>query len=353
MTATLRVVAPGLHTTVQDVGRIGHQRFGIPVSGALDPVAMAAANLVVGNPRTTGVLEALYQGPTLEVAAECVRVAVAGLGAGLEIAGATPDEPVRRVPALQSVRVPRGGRIKVMLGSGAISAVLAVEGGLDVPLVLGSQSTYVRGGFGGLGGRALKAGDEIALKKADVGVRAEQRLSGLDFIPSRRVRVVLGPQEDYFTAAGLSTFLESAYRVAPAADRMGLRLEGPVIAHAKGYNIVSDGIAPGAIQVPGNGLPIILLADRQTTGGYPKIASVISADLPGLGRVGPGAEITFEAVSVEAAEAARRALEAEIAGWAARLEAVPDAVSVDETKLHGTNLVSGVLHAEAPESWHP
>ena len=159
--------------------------------------------------------------------------------------------------------------------------------------------------------------------------------------------MVLGPQDDYFSAQGLSTFLSETYCVSRASDRMGMRLEGPVIEHAKGFNIVSDGTAPGSIQVPGNGLPIVLLADRQTTGGYPKIGTVISADLPALGRLAPGARLAFERVDVEGAERAARVLAKHLADLAGRLVPVEAGERVDAGKLMALNLVSGVVDAEA------
>ncbi len=193
------------------------------------------------------------------------------------------------------------------------SPISRVEGGFDITPVLGSLSTYTRGGIGGIEGRALKAGDAIPLRLPAAPEREEQMLPSLDLAPPKRFRVILGPQDDYFTEAGIATLLGATYTVTPATDRMGMRLDGPKLEHAKGYNIVSDGIAPGSIQVPGNGLPIVLLADRQTTGGYPKIATVISADLPALGRLVPGSKMAFEAVDIEAAEAAARLLAAELA----------------------------------------
>jgi allophanate hydrolase subunit 2 len=160
------------------------------------------------------------------------------------------------------------------------------------------------------------------------------------------VRIVLGPQDDHFTAAGLRTLLNSTYTVSRATDRMGMRLEGPPIAHSsKGYDIVSDGIALGSIQVPGNGLPIILLADRQTTGGYAKIATVVSADIPTLGRLAPGASVAFEAVDIDAAEAAARQLAADIAAMALRITAVRRPSRIDPERLMAHNLVSGVVSA--------
>lgn len=345
MSAALKVVQPGLSTTVQDLGRIGHQRFGIPVSGAADPTALRAANIVVGNPETTAGLEIALTGPTFEVAADSARVAVAGGDSDMQVIPADGGEP-RRVPALESVRVTRGAQIRIGAVSGSAVACFVVEGGFDLPLFMRSHSTYVRGGFGGLEGRALRAGDTLALKQASAPERGEVRLAGLDLKPQRTIRVVPGPQDDYFTPEALATFLAATYSVTREADRMGLRLDGPVLAHAKGYNIVSDGIAPGAIQVPGNGLPIVLLADRQSTGGYPKIATVASVDLPALGRVSPGHEIRFEAVTVEVAQALRREHEARMAGLAAGLEPVRGG-ALDPARLMGENLISGVVDARA------
>ena len=170
-------------------------------------------------------------------------------------------------------------------------------------------------------------------------------LPPLDLAPPKRFRIVFGPQDDYFTEKGKKTLLESTYTVSPASDRMGMRLAGPPLEHAKGYNIVSDGIAPGAIQVPGNGAPIILLADRQTTGGYPKIATVISADIPALGRLTPGAHVAFEAVDIPAAEAAHRQFRAELDGLAERIVPVRSTPQIDEAKLRAANLVSGMIDA--------
>ena len=344
MSGALLVVEPGLFTTVQDLGRRGAQRLGIPVSGALDPVALRAANVVAGNPEGMAGLEIALAGPVLEAAAESVRVAVAGGTTGLVVERVTGGE--QRVGPLESVTLRRGDRVRVGAVAGSSVACLAIAGGLDLPPFMGSLSTYVRGGYGGLAGRALARGDRLPLRLAAVPARDDVRVRGLELVPAREVRVVCGPQDDYFTAEAMAAFLGSAWRVTREADRMGLRLDGPRLAHAKGANIVSDGVAPGAVQVPGNGFPIVLLADRQTTGGYPKIATVISADLPALGRVSPGAELRFVAVSVGEAEAARRDLEARLGRLAAELErAAPE--TPDAARLLSLNLVSGVVDARA------
>lgn len=342
MSGHLRVVAPGLATSIQDAGRFGYQRFGVPTAGVLDRVAMAAANTIVGNAPDTAVLEMLYLGATLEIAAESARVACAGLGASLEV---TEEGATRLVPSGESVRLARDARVRLVVGRNAMSCVLAIEGGLAVPAVMDSRSTFARAGIGGIEGRVLAAGDLLPLVREDVEARDEMRLPDLDLAIPARVRIVLGPQDDYFTPAAIETFLSELYEVTRAADRMGLRLSGAPLSHAKGFNIVSDGIATGAIQVPGDGQPIILLADRQTTGGYPKIATVASVDLPVLGRVGPGTSLQFEAVSVEAAEDLRRAQALVEAGWRSRLEAATPVTGIRDASLYDANLISGVADA--------
>jgi biotin-dependent carboxylase-like uncharacterized protein len=347
MTAALRVLAPGLMTTLQDLGRPGWQHLGVPVSGALDHVSLRAANLLVGNPTGVGALEIAYQGPTLRVEADSVRVALAGGRAPIDILPADGDGSAgRRLAPCESVRLLRGEVLRIGALTGSAVAYLAVEGGFAIAPVLGSQSTLIRAAIGGFEGRALRAGDVLPLKQSNAVEREEVMLPPLDLTPPRRIRIVLGPQDDYFRPAGLRALLESTYTVSQASDRMGMRLEGPPLEHsAKGYNIVSDGIAHGSIQVPGNGLPIILLADRQTTGGYPKIAAVISADIPVVGRMTPGAKIAFEVVDIQAAEAAARQLAADIAAMAANLAPAQREAKIDVGRLLGENLVSGVVSA--------
>ncbi len=317
MNGALQVLASSSIAMLQDLGRTGQQRFGVPVSGALDTVSLRIANAVAGNPDGMAALEMFYRGPTLEVAAESVRVAA--IGAALEvILGGGP----RKVPAGESVRLVRGNRLTVGPCERTLVAYLAVEGGFALAGDLGSLSTFARAGLGGIDGRPLKKGDVLPLAAAAAPERAERRAPKWDLAPPARVRVVFGPQDDHFTARGRRTLIESTYTVSRQSDRMGMRLEGPTLEHAKGFNIVSDGTAPGSIQVPGNGLPIVLLADRPTTGGYPKIATVASADVSALGRLRPGATIGFEAISVEDAEAARRELEARLAALRSRLAVV-------------------------------
>ena len=334
------VRAPGFHTTVQDLGRPGWQAIGVPVSGALDAVNLRVANGLVGNPPGAPALELLFSGPELEVAADTVRVALAGAGASLVTGGAHSPS----VPAGHSVTLSRGDALKVIVGSQSACCYLAVEGGFAVPPVLGSASTYVRAGIGGLEGRALLCADFLPLTIERATTRPELRLpSSLPPTGDQLIRVVLGPQQECFTEATVAALLGSEFRVSQSADRMGMRLDGPLLQHRGGWDIVSDAIATGAIQVPGSGQPIVLLADHQTTGGYPKIATVISADLPVIGRRRPGDLIRFVVVTVEEAEALCRAEEHRLTELVAALQPVPSRNGVDLASLYDGNLISGVV----------
>ncbi|GGF39237.1 allophanate hydrolase [Aliidongia dinghuensis] len=331
----LRVERPGLSTTVQDLGRRGLQRYGVPVSGALDPLALRLANALVGNAAGTGALEILALGPTLVVEAESVRVALVGSDAGLAIDG-------QPVPAGRSVTAPHGARITIGGFTDAASCILAVEGGFALEPCMGSLSTYARGGFGGFEGRALKAGDRLPLLKPAATAVPERKAEPIDY-GQGPIRVVLGPQEDWFEPAAIERFFAEPYRVTAETDRMGMRLDGAKLDHARGFNIVSDGIADGHIQVPGTGQPIVLLADRQTVGGYPKIGAVIGADLPRLGRMRPGSEIRFARIAPAEAEAARRAQETAFAALVQRIG--PVVVMPTTEQLLQANLIDGVVAA--------
>ena len=339
MSTGLEVITPGLMTSVQDRGRFGFQALGISVSGALDPDGFDLANALAGNEAGTGALEIRMLGPTLEVTAESVTLALAGTGAGIEVM--SPEREM--ISACRSVTFRKGQVFRIgAIGDSAV-CYLAVHGGFDLPDVYGSQSTCMSAGFGGFHGRILEKGDCLPLRKAaaeSLSQRILRRPPEPDSSPV--IRVIAGPQDDYFSAAGIETFFGRGYTVSQAVNRMGMRLEGAAVAHEKGFNIASDGIVRGAIQVPGNGLPIILMADCQTTGGYPKIATVISTDMPKLGRMMPGADIRFEAVSVEEAEAVARDHHERKAGLIGAIETFSGSVQQLEHLLMTQNLISGV-----------
>ena len=302
MTATLRVIEPGLLTTVQDLGRYGYQRFGVPVSGAMDDFALRAANLMVGNEEGAAALELTVLGPTIDFDSD-TSIAITGG----DLSPALNDEPV---PLWETVNVPAGSRLSFGGARDGLRSWLAVAGGIDVPIVMGSRSTYVRGKIGGLQGRALAAGDTLSTLGPSDGANVVRRLPE-DFLApsygnSHQLRVVLGPQDEAFTKDAVSTLLGSTYSVSMDQDRMGCRLEGPALEHRSGPDIVSDGSPLGAVQVPGDGTPIVLLADRGTTGGYTKIATVIDADVGLLAQAMPGDEVTFNAVSIDDAQSVLR-----------------------------------------------
>jgi len=334
-----------LLTTIQDIGRPGYQHLGIPVGGALDCVSLAAANALVGNAAGTGALEVAYTGPTLAVDAADVRLSFAGASARIEVFEDEAASEGKQIDTMRSIRLNRGQVVRVGSLRGGAVLYVAVEGGFRVEPVFGSQSTCIRGGFGGWQGRALSTGDEVPLIQDVASNRGECRLGGFDLSQPVRFRVIAGPQSDYFSERAMTDFLQGNYTVRAGSNRMAMRLDGPPINHTRGFNITSDAIAPGSIQIPGDGQPIVLLADRQTTGGYPKIATVISADVPALGRLPIGSKIAFELVTMEAATAARRKLLAEISGLDDMIMPIlRDDIDITP-RLSDLNLISGAHDA--------
>ncbi len=338
MSAALIVRQGGMHTTLQDRGRFGAQGFGVPVSGALDGEMLWLANALVGNRPDEAALEIIQVGPVLEIAADGARVALAAHG-GTWLAGM---DGKRALPSWRSVTLRRGESVRVVSTGQGACAYLAVAGGFAVAPVMGSLSTYARGRIGGFEGRCLAAGDRLPLRRAGASEGPDLRLPSPPEPGAGPLRLVPGPQLDRFVDGALDVLCNSVYVVGRAADRMGLRLEGPEIAHRAGHDIVSDGIATGAIQVPGDRRPVLLLADRQTTGGYPKIGAVCTADLPRAGRLRPGDEVRFSAVTVEEVQMLARRRHAELAALAATM--VPaDGGAFDLDALYGANLVSGAV----------
>lgn len=294
------VLEPGLLTTVQDLGRPGWRRFGIPASGALDRWAHMAANAAVGNPAQAATLELTFPGPKLRVLS-AARVAAAGadLGARHNRAPMDPGRPINvKTGDLIEFEAPRLGQW----------AYLAVAGGIDVPASFGSRSTYARGGLGGFQGRALRAGDVLGRSEAPPGpgtIRVANTATG---VPGP-IRVILGPQANEFTVEAQAGWLLRQFEATAQRDRSGMRLRGPALGQRRRAEMLTDGLIPGAVQVPAEGQPIVILADGPTTGGYPKIAAVITADLDRLAQATPGTRMRFDAVSVTAAHEAWKALE--------------------------------------------
>ena len=304
-----KIINPGILTTIQDLGRVGYQEFGVSVSGAMDPRAFKIANILAGNEENEACLECTMMGPMIQFdQANVIGLSGADLGASLD---GTPIKPN------SAVKVEAGQTLRFMGPKAGIRAYIAFAGGMDIPVVMGSRSTNMKAKIGGLQGRKLQKNDEIGFRDPkDTVKNLVTRHFAPEVTPRSEyiIRVLLGPQDDYFTKAGIETFFTETYTVTPEFDRMGCRLEGKEIEHVSGGDIISDGICFGAIQVPGAGKPIIMLADRQTAGGYTKIANVITADFRLLAQLKAGDKVRFEKVSIAAAQDAllteRRALRA-------------------------------------------
>jgi len=300
----LRIIRPGLLTTIQDRGRWGWQARGVPVAGPMDPCSHRVANALVGNDPDAASLEVTLVGPECEFEDERV-VAVAGAEFAITLDG-------RPQASNEPFLVPAGVRLKFGSRRRGARAYLAVAGGIAVPRFLGSRATHLVSRIGGLEGRALAAGDRLPLG----GTRgAPRRIAprGLPSMPapgdSVRLRVLPGPQLDRFVGTTLETLQSAPYTVGTASDRMGFRLDGPALRHASGADIISDATPHGALQVPASGQPVLLMADRQTTGGYAKVATLISADLGVAGQLAPGDRVVFNACTPAEAVAALMAQE--------------------------------------------
>ncbi|HEV2564265.1 MAG TPA: biotin-dependent carboxyltransferase family protein [Microvirga sp.] len=334
----LVVTSCGPMTSLQDRGRIGYQGFGVSPSGAMDRRALAMANALVGNPPETAAIEFMNLGGAFTCEGGDLHVALVGAGSVLSIDGAPVTPQASAVlKEGQSVEVghPRTGTF----------AYLAVAGGFAVEPDLGSLSFHLRSRLGGLKGAPLKAGDRLPCR-AEAQDREPMQLAVDLLEESGPIRVMMGPQDDYFTPETISLLLESEFTVSPQADRMGFQLTGPRLEHAKGFNIVSDGIVDGHIQVPGSGQPIVLMRDRQTAGGYPKIATVITADLARFAQMRPGTSVRFRAVDRDEALAAARRLKDWIASLPANLTPVRFALTTEH--LLSRNLIGGTVDALAP-----
>lgn len=304
---SLQVLKPGALSQLQDLGRHGWQRFGVVVGGAMDAWSHRCANLLLGHGDDAATLEITLLGPSLRLTQPLV-VALCGADLSAHIGGVP-------IPLNRALVVRAGAQLDFGPRIAGVRAYLAVRGGFAVPPVMGSRSTYARAGIGGLHGRALQKGDVLPVTKAAAPTAAELAWLGRrDFCPLQpgkvapvlapreRLRIVCGQQWDWFTEAARAAFIESEYRISPQSDRMGIRLSGPVLQRREPFEMISEAVAFGTVQVPPDGQPIVLMADRQTTGGYPKIASIASVDLPLLAQCMPGDGLRFTPIALEEAQ---------------------------------------------------
>ncbi len=342
MSGALRILSAGPGVTLQDGGRRCYLRFGVTGAGPMDPLAHATANLAVGVAPDAAAIEAWLGGLDLANEGAALTIAIAGGDFKVAVDGKTMPPRVRAT--LQP-----GATLSIRPGAAGCWCYVAVAGRIDVRATLGSVSTHTRSGIGGLNGKALATGDvlPVASPRVVATAAADSVAPWLDRA-SGPIRVVLGPQDDFFASDQIAAFLDGPWTISPRSDRMACLLDGPSLTHAKGFNIVSDGVALGAIQVPGDCKPIVLMADRQPTGGYPKIATVIGADIGRLAQLRPGTTIRFTSVTIAEAVVARRA-EHEL--LARPIEGRPlTRTDLPSELLLTLNLVDGVIDAKNTEA---
>ncbi|WP_028546193.1 biotin-dependent carboxyltransferase family protein [Paenibacillus taiwanensis] len=305
---TIRVLSPGLLTTVQDLGRVGYQKFGVLASGAMDTMALTVANLLAGNEEDAAAIEITLLGPQLMFEQDTVVVIAGG--------NLSPVVDGVAIPLGRPVYIPAGSRLTFGKAVSGCRTYVAVAGGIQVPDIMGSRSTYLRAGIGGFHGRALQAGDVleigVATRSWNVHFKNITKVGVLPWGASHELqpiyrdhavlRVVRGPEYDFFTEKSKQMFWEKPFRVTPHSDRMGYRLADVPLSLTDPLEMVSAAVALGTIQVPPEGNPIVLLADRQTAGGYPRIAHIIRADVPLIAQVKPGGLVHFTEVSLEEAQ---------------------------------------------------
>lgn len=303
----IHVLRPGLFTTIQDLGRYGYQRFGVSVSGAMDPWALTVGNRLLGNPDRAAGLELTLQGPELLFEQ---RLSIAITGADL-----SPTRDGHALPMWTVVTMPAGSRLQFGTRRQGTHAYLTIAGGIEAPLLLGSRSTHVRSGLGGLAGRPLKKADRLAvgcLPSTCCEGRTLAQSSRPQYLTSPILRVIPGPQTDHFTEEALHVLTMSPYCVTSDSDRMGYRLEGAELPHRGPADIISEAVSAGSIQVPPNRQPILLMADCPTTGGYTKLATMIRADRSLAAQLGPGDSLSFVVITEKEASALFRLSHAEL-----------------------------------------
>jgi len=336
----LVISAIGPASSVQDGGRYGAERYGLVPSGAMDRLALAAANTLVGNAALAAAIEIGPFGATFTARDGAVRVALAGASRNAAIAG-------RAVASDTSMTLADGETLTLGFARGGSFSYLAIEGGIAGEPMFGSLAVNARAGLGSPYPRPLQAGDELQVAAAS---GATERRIDLPAAANGPIRVVLGPQDDEFASAAIDLFLDSEWKISATSDRMGYRLEGPAIRHLHGHNIVSDGTVNGSIQVPGNGAPIVLMPDRGTSGGYPKIATVVTADFGRFGQIPAGKGFRFKSVSMAEAQA-------ELRKFAELLRTLPGRVADIESfdlnieALQDANVAGAAVSAVDARTW--
>jgi 5-oxoprolinase (ATP-hydrolysing) subunit C len=331
----------GPASSVQDGGRPGAQRYGLVPSGAIDRLALAAANTLVGNEPFAAAIEVGPFGAKFTARDGAVRVALAGAPRTADIAG-------RAMAPDTSATLAEGETLTLGFARGGSFSYLAIEGGIEGEPMFGSLAVNARAGLGSPYPRPLQSGDELQVKAAS---GAPERRIERPAASDAPIRIVWGPQDDEFADETKKLFVDSEWKISATSDRMGYRLEGPILKHLHGHNIVSDGTVNGSLQVPGMGQPIVLMPDRGTSGGYPKIATVISADLGRLAQIPAGRGFRFRAVSMAEAQAEARKFAELLRALPDRLRAI-ESVDLNIEALHDANVAGHAVNAIDAGTWH-
>ncbi|HEY8335327.1 MAG TPA: biotin-dependent carboxyltransferase family protein [Tardiphaga sp.] len=335
----ITAISPG--SSVQDAGRFGAQRYGLVPSGAVDRVALAAANALLGNPLFAAAIEIGPLNAVVTAHGGAVRVALTGATRPADVAG-------QPVALNSSVTLNDGESLNIGVARAGVFGYLAIAGGVQGEPMFGSLAVNARAGLGSPYPRPLQPGDELQL--ATTAVSSSEKRIDLPAPVDGPIRVVMGPQDDEFGDDAIRAFLDSEWKISAMSDRMGYRLEGPAIKHLHGHNIVSDGTVNGSIQVPGNGAPIVLMPDRGTSGGYPKIATVISTDLGRFGQTQPGRGFRFKAISMAEAQAEYRATADLLRSLPGRVHDA-DTQTLDIEALASANVAGVAVSATDTWSW--
>lgn len=321
----IRIVKPGTFSTIQDLGRYGYQKYGIPVSGAMDRYSLQIANILVGNKRDEACIEVTMIGPTIKFIDNQV-FAVTGAEFPLKL-NDTFVEMNRAIEAKPKDILEFG------VASRGCRGYISFAGGIDIPSVLGSKSTYIKAQIGGIDGRILKNDDILSIKKTNL-FDLKSRKAPEDLIPAFcneiTLRVIIGPEIERFSVEGINTFFNNLYELSTNCDRMGYRLNGPKINHVNGADIISSGINMGTVQITPDGLPIIMMADRQTIGGYTRIANVIGVDIPLLSQLVPGSKIRFKEVDIDSAQKILLEQETKLSKFELSLNSKSDKIIIDK-----------------------
>jgi 5-oxoprolinase (ATP-hydrolysing) subunit C len=336
----LVIASIGPASSVQDGGRPGSQRYGLVPSGAMDRLALASANTLVGNELFAASVEIGPFGATFTARGGSVRVGLAGASRNADIAG-------RPVAFECSATLADGETLTLGFARGGSFSYLAIEGGIAGEPMFGSLAVNARAGLGSPYPRPLQAGDELRTQAGSDA--AEQRIE-LPAASDAPIRVVWGPQDDEFADETKKLFVDSEWKISATSDRMGYRLEGPILKHLHGHNIVSDGTVNGSLQVPGSGQPIVLMPDRGTSGGYPKIATVISADFGRFAQTPAGRVFRFKAVSIAEAQAEARRFADLLRSLPDRLRSI-ESVDLNLDALHDANVAGHAVSAVDAGTW--